>query len=96
MYAYCASKAALRSFADCVKHELNPKGIQIHLFMPSTIDSPGLKIENETKPKVTWEIEGTSTKISPANAAKCLLNGMKNGDYYITTEWLIDFLFIQA
>jgi len=96
MSAYGASKFALRAFADSIKNELAPKGITVHVFMPSTIDTPGLKIENKTKPKVTWEIEGSSTLISPEKAAKVCMKAIINGQYYITTEWMMDLLLISS
>lgn len=94
--AYGSSKFALRALADSIKNELAPKGVTVHLFMPSTIDTPGLEIENKTKPKVTWEIEGKSELITAEDAARVCLRGMIAGRYYITTEWLMEFLLINA
>jgi 3-dehydrosphinganine reductase len=93
---YGASKFALRALADSIKYELATKGITVHLFMPSTIDTPGLKIENESKPKVTWDIEGKSELITAEDAARVCLRGMIAGRYYITTEWLMDLFLVSA
>jgi hypothetical protein len=58
----------------------------------SPIDTPGLKRENETKPPVCRDIEGTATLMSSDDVAGQLLRGMDRGDYSIVTEllaWLI-------
>ena len=52
--------------------------------------------ENKVKPKVTWAIEGKSTKISPDDAAKLCLKGMKQGKYIITTEFMMDLLSVVS
>jgi len=62
---YQASKYATRALADSIKPELEARGVRVHLFTPGTIDTPGLIVENKMKPPVTWEIESTSTKVTP-------------------------------
>ena len=58
MSGYQASKYAQKALADTIKHECEANGVRVHLFTPSTIDTPGLVEENKQKPAVTWEIEG--------------------------------------
>jgi 3-dehydrosphinganine reductase len=58
---YSSSKYAVRALADSIQHELSQFGVSVHCYLPGTIETPGLKIENESKPKVTWAIEGNST-----------------------------------
>lgn len=96
MSTYCASKYAQKGLCDAIKHEFESNGVRIHLFTPSTIDTPGLVEENKLKPKVTWEIEGQSTKISPDDAASVCLKGMASGKYLITTEYMIDLLSVTS
>lgn len=46
------SKYAARAMADSIYHELRVKGVSMHMYMPGTIDTPGLVEENKTKPLV--------------------------------------------
>ena len=48
--------------------------------------SPGFDKENETKPKVTAEIEGTVEAISTDEAALMLIKGIERGQYVITSD----------
>lgn len=48
--SYVPTKFALRGLADGLQSELKPYGIDVHIFLPSNIDSPGFKEENLTKP----------------------------------------------
>lgn len=75
--AYSASKYAIVGFAEGLRQELVPYGIGLHVFYPPTTDTPGLEAENETKPKLTWEIEGTSTTYTADQVAASLLSGLK-------------------
>lgn len=58
------------------------------------MDTPGFEEENKSKPKITKEIEGASTPVSPESAAKDLLGGMLSDRYfdiirfYITNDML--------
>lgn len=42
MSAYCASKAAVRSFSQCVALELAPYGVRCNVVSPGTTDTPML------------------------------------------------------
>ena len=74
--AYSASKYAIVGFAEGLRQELVPYDIGLHVFFPPTTDTPGLEAENETKPKLTWEIEGTSTTYTADQVAASLLGGL--------------------
>ena len=50
-------------------------GIDVHVFFPGTIFSPGLLTENRTKPKVTLKIEERDEGMSPERWADELLQG---------------------
>jgi 2,3-dihydro-2,3-dihydroxybenzoate dehydrogenase len=43
MAAYCASKAAVRSFSQCVALELAPYGVRCNVVSPGTTDTPMLR-----------------------------------------------------
>ena len=89
---YSPTKHAIKGLADVVQIELAPYNVNVHLFLPGTIDSPGYEAENRMKPDVTKKIEAGAGKVTCNEAADCLLNGISRGDYIITTELLFEFI----
>lgn len=88
---YSTTKHAIKALADIVQLELAPYNVNVHLYLPGTIDSPGYAEENRMKPEVTKAIEGTADMVTPEQGATILLNGIARGDYMITTEMLFEF-----
>ncbi|MCB9681454.1 MAG: SDR family oxidoreductase [Alphaproteobacteria bacterium] len=74
--AYAASKFAIVGFAESLRQELLPFGVQVNVFYPPTTDTPGLAEENESKPPLTWAIEGTSRKFTADQVAATMLAGI--------------------
>ena len=89
---YAPSKYALRGFAEALRNELQPRGINVHLGILSTVDTPGLVMENQEKPEVCKEIEGTASVFQPSEVAGRLLHGIDNNEFVVTMEPLIWFL----
>ena len=87
---YCASKFALKGYADCLRSELSASGIRVSIFLPGSIDTPGFEEENKRKPIETATIEGTANLQSAAECAKSLYDGLRRGEYAITTEALLE------
>ncbi|KAI8903398.1 hypothetical protein EDD86DRAFT_196000 [Gorgonomyces haynaldii] len=84
---YAASKYALRGFCEALRSEL--VGLSsVHLYLPGNMDTPGFEHENQTKPKISKDIEGTSTLVSPDAAAQFLLAGIVNERYQISNDIL--------
>jgi len=54
-----------------------PFGVGVTVFYPPTTDTPGLKAENETKPALTWAIEGSSKQFTSEAVAAELLSGIR-------------------
>lgn len=79
--AYAASKFAIVGFAEAIRQEFGHAGVSVHVFYPPTTDTPGLAAENETKPAVTWAIEGSSTEYAPSAVAKVMLDGVRKGRF---------------
>jgi len=82
--AYSASKYAVAGFAESVRMELKPQNIRVTLFYPGTTDTPGLKQENESKPKAVWAMESDSAfskTHQPEAVAKSLLAGIERGSF---------------
>ncbi|KAI7867176.1 hypothetical protein BDF14DRAFT_1806613 [Spinellus fusiger] len=89
---YSPTKFAVRGLADTLRNELKPYGIDVHLFVPGNIDSPGYVTENLNKPEVTKILDGASDPQSPDDCAKSLMSGLYSGHYVIVTDLLGDFI----
>lgn len=50
-------------------------GINVHIFFPPTMFTPGYEEENKTKPKITLKIEESDTGLTPDQAALALFQG---------------------
>lgn len=88
---YSPTKHALKGLAECLRQELMPFGIKVHIYYVATIDSPGNATENLTKPQITKMIEeGDISDASPQNRAKCLLGGIDREQFAISSDILTD------
>ncbi|KAG6816196.1 hypothetical protein H0H87_007827 [Tephrocybe sp. NHM501043] len=90
--SYSPAKHALRGLADTLQSELMLYGIDVHIFFPPTMFTPGYDIENETKPKIVREIESTDDGLTADQAALALFKGIEAGQAHITGD-LITSLF---
>jgi len=89
---YGPSKYALKALADTLRNELKSENINVHLLVISPMDSPGYKVECQTKPEVCAAIEGTATLFTPEQIAQKVMTGIAHGNFLITMEfisWLI-------
>uniref|UniRef100_A0A7S2A4M3 3-dehydrosphinganine reductase n=1 Tax=Trieres chinensis TaxID=1514140 RepID=A0A7S2A4M3_TRICV len=66
--AYSASKYAISGFAECLRQEVMLDGVRVKIFYPPTTDTPGLQLENEDKPELTWAMEAENTFTSTYEA----------------------------
>jgi 3-dehydrosphinganine reductase len=90
--SYSPAKHALRGLADTLHSELLLYGIDVHIFFPPTMFTPGYEVENQTKPKITKRIEETDDGLTAEQAASGLLKGVERGEAHITAD-LITSLF---
>lgn len=81
--AYCTTKFASLGFNESLKRELKPYKIQVSMLFPPTTDTPGLKIENQTKPKEVWEMESKSKCLSPVAVADYTLKQLPRKKFFI-------------
>lgn len=88
--AYSPSKAAVRMLADCLRNELLPFKISVQSFYPSTMATPGLQTEEETKPVETKEIEESDVAISEAQSGRDLVRMIRTGQATGTQEMLTE------
>jgi 3-dehydrosphinganine reductase len=94
--SYAPSKFALRGFAESLRLEMKPRGIQISICYPSDTDTPGHVNENKTKPAETYAIEGKVKMMSPDAAARKLLEGMAAGKFHILCDgssWFAEYMY---
>jgi 3-dehydrosphinganine reductase len=75
--SYAPGKHALRGLADTLRSEFKLYGIDIHIFFPCTMYTPGYERENLTKPSITLKLEESDSGITAARAAEGMLNGVK-------------------
>ncbi|ORX45532.1 NAD(P)-binding protein [Hesseltinella vesiculosa] len=89
---YSPTKFAIRGLADTLRNELKQYDIDVHIFFPGGILSPGFDQENLTKPEVTKEIEGTNEPQTPEECAKSLIHGLRSGNYMIMVDIVSEIL----
>lgn len=61
--------------AETLRQELLLYSIDVHLYMPGTMYSPGYEEENKTKPELVRKIEESDEGLTPESAAKGLYQG---------------------
>lgn len=83
---YCASKWALRGFAEALATEAAPAGVSVHIYYAPTMDTPGLAQENVHKPAATRELEAIGSSISAVSAAQTLSRGLAQGFFAISGD----------
>ena len=83
--AYNSSKYALKGFAETMRTEFRPYNVNVHLFTPGSILTPGFDKENEIKHPITKEIEGTGGMTSE-DCAKAALAGINRNEFVIQNE----------
>ncbi|KAG0057181.1 3-dehydrosphinganine reductase [Gryganskiella cystojenkinii] len=93
--SYAPTKFALRGLAESLRNEFLLYGISTHIYYAGTMFTPGYETENLTKPLVTREIEGSSG-LTPDEAAKGLMSGLKKGWFAITTDFDTNFLRVAS
>ncbi|VDB87978.1 unnamed protein product [Peniophora sp. CBMAI 1063] len=81
---YCPGKFAIRGLAETLRQEMLLYNVDVHMYFPASIDSPGYVEENKTKPAITRKIEESDTVATPDACAEGLFQGVQRGDFHIT------------
>ena len=81
--AYSPSKFALRGFAESLRGELKPQGIQVSIVYPPDTDTPQLAAENKTKPSATKAITATAKTWSAEAVANEIIKGLQKKQFAI-------------
>jgi 3-dehydrosphinganine reductase len=63
--------------ADTLHSELMLYGIDVHIYFPATMYTPGFDEENVTKPEIVRKIESTDEGVTPEQAAQALYKGTR-------------------
>jgi len=87
---YSPGKHAIRGLAETLRQELLLYSIDVHIYMPGTMYSPGYKEENKVKPELVRNIEESDEGITPERAAEGLFQGVRKGGFYITDTFVGD------
>ncbi len=74
--AYAGSKFALTGFTECLRQELEPKGVGVTLLCPPDTDTPQLAGEEAFKPAETRALAGAVTALSADAVASAALKGV--------------------
>ena len=74
--SYSPSKFALVGLAESLRNELSPYNIKISVLYPSDTDTPGLEMENRTKPQECKSISGKAKLFQPDTVAKFFVKGV--------------------
>jgi short-subunit dehydrogenase len=80
---YCAAKFGVIGFSEALRNELKPVGIDVRVLCPPDTDTPGLHLENETKPEATRQISEKATLMSADEVAQALLKGLAKNTFMI-------------
>jgi len=84
--SYAPAKHALLGLADTLQSELMLYGVDVHIYFPNSMFTPGFEEENKTKPEIVKKIEGVEDGQTAEQAALALFKGVQNGDVHITGD----------
>ena len=81
---YGASKFGVVGFAQCLRYELKPLGIEVACFCPAEVDTPGLAAERVLYvPAATTALKRISGAMRLDRAAGDLIRGIEGGQFLI-------------
>jgi len=85
---YCASKYAVRGFAESLRMELKPHNISVQQFFPTNMDTPSYKEENKIKPIEAKKIDESAATVTAENASSVCLSGFLRGEMLIDNAYI--------
>lgn len=83
--AYATSKWALRGLAEALQMEVKPYGIYVSVSYPPDTDTPGYKVEMESKPRITQLLSEAGNVFDPIHVAQDITTGSAAGYFSIST-----------
>ncbi|KDQ50617.1 hypothetical protein JAAARDRAFT_164666 [Jaapia argillacea MUCL 33604] len=88
--SYSPARHAVRGLADTLRSELQLYNIDVHLFSPNTMLTPGYDEEQKTKPKITLKIEEGDTPLTAEQAAIGLIKGIEANHAHISADFITE------
>jgi 3-dehydrosphinganine reductase len=85
--SYSPSKFALRGLAEALRAELKPEGIDVSIVYPPDTDTPQLREELKTRPKITSTIAGSTRVYSADEVADAIIRGVQRARFTIAPGW---------
>ncbi|MBF7729976.1 SDR family NAD(P)-dependent oxidoreductase [Pseudomonas sp. N040] len=85
--AYGTSKFAVVGFAQSLRYELKPRGIQVQCFCPGEVATPALAAEREATHPATRALKLIGGTLTTDQAIDGLLAGLQRGEFFITPGW---------
>lgn len=85
--SYGPSKFAVRGLAESLRVELRPRNVCVTVAFPGDTDTPQLRAELMTRPKVTSELASSGGVLSPDMVARGIVSAAERGDFEVTFGW---------
>jgi len=82
---YCLINA-YPGLADTLHSEMMLYEVDVHIFFPPTMFTPGFDEENKTKPDIVKKIESGDEGMTADQAALALFKGVESGHTHITGD----------
>ncbi len=80
---YAASKAALMGFAESLRYELKPLGMQVTIIFPPEVDTPMNIGEAKTLPAQGKAMKQVAGTLTPAYVAKVIVKAIAKKRYFV-------------
>jgi len=84
---YCLINA-YPGLADTLHSEMMLYEVDVHIFFPPTMFTPGFDEENKTKPDIVKKIESADEGLTADQAALALFKGVESGHIHITGDMI--------
>ena len=81
--AYGTSKFAVVGFAQCLRYELKPRGVEVACFCPGEVETPGLADERPTVHPAARALKDIGGTIGAETAARALIRGIERDQFLI-------------
>ncbi|MDB5226549.1 MAG: Short-chain dehydrogenase/reductase [Bacteroidota bacterium] len=80
---YCMAKSGIIGYSEALRSELKPYNIFVSVLCPPDTDTPGLQLENATKPEETKAISGNAKLLKPEFVAQEVLRQLQSKKFMI-------------
>lgn len=81
--SYCSSKFAITGLSECLRIELKPQGIKVHVVEPPEVDTPLLDAVKDTRPAETIKLAHSAGVLKPEETVDAVISGVEAGHFVI-------------